>query len=98
MKNSKSLQSIANLHTQPHPLVIHNPTEKQRTVKNIMQKCEDPYLGLLAYRTVSLHHGLASCELMIGRKLRGTVLLLPSLPEKKVKIEQKETAERKKCE
>ena len=42
-------------------------------------KNEDPYLGLLAYRTTGLHSGVSPAELSIGRKLRTTLPALPAL-------------------
>ncbi|KAK3726814.1 hypothetical protein QZH41_019605 [Actinostola sp. cb2023] len=34
------------------------------------KKNDDPYLGLLSYRTSPLHNGLAPCELLMSRQLR----------------------------
>ena len=66
-----------------------------RTVKNIMEKSEDPFLGLLAYRTAPLHNGLTPSELVMGRNLRTTLPILPSVLEKRVDDEDRETAERR---
>jgi len=49
-----------------------------RTVKEILKKSDDPYLGLLSYRTSPLQNGLAPCELLMSRQLRTQ---LPTLPE-----------------
>ena len=38
-----------------------------RTVKEILKKIEDPYLGLLSYRSTPLQNGLAPCELLMSR-------------------------------
>jgi hypothetical protein len=48
-----------------------------QTVKNIMKKEGDPYMGLMAYRSSPLENGLSPAELLMGRRLRTTV---PSLP------------------
>ena len=52
-----------------------------------MKKNEDPYLGLLAYRSTPLENGYSPMELLIGRKLRTTVpvigcKLVPKLPDR----------------
>lgn len=49
-----------------------------RTVKDILKKNDDPYLGFLAYRTAPLHNGLAPCELLMNRQLRTQ---LPTFPD-----------------
>ena len=49
-----------------------------RTVKDILKKNDDLYIGLLAYRTAPLHDGLASCELLMRRQLRTQ---LPTSPD-----------------
>lgn len=57
-----------------------------QTIKNMLKKESDPYLALLAYRT-SPQFGLYSpAELLMGRKLRTTVVthpdeLMPRLPD-----------------
>ena len=57
-----------------------------RTVKAMLVKNDDPYLALLTYRSTPLENGYSPAELLMGRKLRTTVpvvptQLLPSLPE-----------------
>ena len=49
------------------------------TAKDLMNKSEDPYLALLSYRSTPLHNGYTPAELLMGRKLRFT---LPLVPEK----------------
>lgn len=44
-----------------------------QTVKNILKKNDDPYLGLLAYRSTPLHNGLSPSQLLMGRHLRTTL-------------------------
>ncbi len=50
-----------------------------RTIKEILKKNKDPYLALLSYRTTPLQNGLSPSELLMGRKLR---TLLPIIPSK----------------
>ena len=47
-----------------------------KTIKNILKKSTDPYLGLLAYRTSPIHGGLSPAELLMGRRLRNSVVQL----------------------
>ena len=56
-----------------------------KTIKSILNKSENPYLGLLAYRTTALQNGYSPSQLLMGRKLRSTVPQLqthfsPKLP------------------
>ena len=49
-----------------------------RTVKEMLKKCDDPYLAMLIYRSTPLHNGFSPAELLMGRKLRTTLPILPS--------------------
>ena len=56
-----------------------------RTIKNIIDKTADQYLGLLAYRSTLLHNGYSPSEFLMNRRLRTTVPTLgynlhPSVP------------------
>ena len=56
-----------------------------RTVKNLLEKGDDPYIALMAYRFTPLENGYSPSELLMGRKLRTTIpmiteQLLPSIP------------------
>jgi len=44
-----------------------------KTIKAILEKSEDPYLGLLAYRTSPINGGFSPSQLLMNRKLRTDV-------------------------
>ena len=44
-----------------------------QTLKNIMEKSDDPYLGLLSHRTMPLSFGISPGELLLNRKLSTTL-------------------------
>ena len=44
-----------------------------QTLKNIMEKSNDPYLGLLSHRTTPLSFGISPGELLMNRKLSTTL-------------------------
>ncbi|KAE8737488.1 hypothetical protein FOCC_FOCC017048 [Frankliniella occidentalis] len=63
-------------------LVTMNPHHSQsngqaeaavKAVKNIIKKEDDPFQGLLAYRTAPTESGYSPAELLMGRRLRTTV-------------------------
>lgn len=49
-----------------------------RTVKRLLQKESDPYLALMTYRATPLSNGHSPAELLMGRRLRTTVPIIPS--------------------
>ena len=49
-----------------------------RTVKTMLRKCADPYLAMLIYRSTPLQNGYSPGELLMGRKLRTTLPILPN--------------------
>ena len=48
-----------------------------RTVKTLLRKNEDIQLALLSYRSTPLQNGMAPCELLMGRRLRTQLPVLP---------------------
>ena len=56
-----------------------------RTIKDLLNKSDDPYLAILAYRSTPLENGYSPAELLMGRKLRTTIpttlqAMKPQLP------------------
>lgn len=49
-----------------------------RTIKNLLKKSSDPYLALMAYQTSPLANGYSPAELLMGRKIRTLVPVIPS--------------------
>ena len=67
-----------------------------KTVKNILKKEQDPTKALLAYRSTPLASGYSPAELLMGRKIKSTIPiipqhLIPQLPN------QNSSKKRKKC-
>ena len=75
------------VHTTSSPKYPQSNGEAERavkTVKGLLNKAEDPYLTLLAYRATPLQNGFSPAELLIGRRLRSTVPMIPLLREPRV--------------
>ena len=49
-----------------------------KTVKGLLNKNDDPYLALLAYRSTPLENGYSPAQLLMGRNLRNSVPVLPN--------------------
>ena len=56
-----------------------------QTLKQIMEKSEDPYLGLLSYRNTPLSFGRSPAELLMNRRLNTT---LPDLLNQNMMLEK----------
>lgn len=81
-------------HVTSSPVYPQGNGEVERavqTAKNILKKNENPYLGLLAYRSAPLRNGLTPAELLMSRKLKTR---LPATPEvfKPTEVDRKEVA------
>ena len=50
-----------------------------QTVKHLLTKSDEPQAALLAYRSTPLENGYSPAEILMGRKLRTT---LPVVPDK----------------
>ena len=71
-----------------------------KTIKAMLDKCSDPYLGLLAYRTTPLENGYSPAELLMGRKLQSTLpviksLLMPKAPPFEPLMQKEENFKRR---
>jgi len=70
-----------------------------KIAKKIIKKCDDVFIGLLAYRTTKLENGFSPAELMFSRKIRSR---LPTLSKdlgtfkehKKIALKEKERKEK----
>ena len=49
-----------------------------QTAKALLKKASDPYIALLTYRSTPLQSGHSPAELLMGRKLRSTLPILPT--------------------
>jgi len=48
-----------------------------KTIKDLLSKADDPYKALLEYRKTPLSNGYSPGELSMGRKLQGSLPMLP---------------------
>ena len=78
----KFLDAYGFTHVTSSPRYPQSNREKERavqTVKALLEKASDPYNALLTYRSTSLRSGHSPAELLMGRKLRWTLPILPTL-------------------
>ena len=82
--------------SSPHYPAANGEAERTvRTVKEMLKKNTDHYSALLTYRTTPLQNGLSPAELLMGRKLRTSLPMLPSKLASNIQKETVEEAERK---
>ncbi|KAK7106117.1 hypothetical protein V1264_017410 [Littorina saxatilis] len=71
-----------------------------QTVKLLLKKNKDPYLALLMYRSTPLQNGLSPSQLLMGRKLKTLVPVLPNTLKPQTpdhdSVKAKETASKEK--
>ena len=90
-------------HITSSPLYPQANGEVERavqTAKNILRKNANPHLGLLAYRSAPLANGLTPSEILMGRRLRNKLPLVPEnlrprkIDQKKLQKKEQEYRER----
>lgn len=78
---SKFKEEFGFMHITSSPRFPQSNGEVERavqTVKNLLKKASDPYKALMAYCATPLISGLSPAELLMGRKIRTTVPILPT--------------------
>ena len=78
----KFAQESGFVHTTSSPKYPQSNGEAERAVKTckgLLKKAVDPYMALLAYRSTPLQNGYSPAELLMNRKLRTTVPMVPAL-------------------
>ena len=77
---SKFAKAYDFIHTTSSPRYPQSNGEAERavrTIKALLKKADDPPLALLAYRSTPLKNGYSPAELLMCRKLRTTVPVVP---------------------
>jgi len=73
------LYGFAHITSSPgHPSGNGEAERAVRTVKQLLKGAKDPYLALLSYRSSPIKNGYSPAELLMGRKLRTTVPMVPA--------------------
>lgn len=71
--------SFRHVTTSPHFQQSNGEAERAvRTTKMILKKSSDLYLALMAYHATPLANGYSPTELLIGRRIKTTVHVIPS--------------------
>ena len=84
---SKFAKSYDFVHTTSSPTYPQSNGEAKRavrTIKALLKKADDPLLALLAYRSTPLKNGYSPAELLMCRRLRTTVPVVPELLQPKM--------------
>ena len=103
--NSQTSQKITSLSIQPSsPKFPQSNGEAERAVcKTLLQKADDPYAALLAYRSTPVCCGYSPAELLMNRQLHSTVPIAPTqlqpvIPDYSKLKEREETMREKQTE
>ena len=94
------------VHTTSSPKFPQSNGEAERavrTIKTLLQKADDPYAALLAYRSTPVRCGYSPAELLMNRQLRSTVPIAPTqlqpmVPDYSKLKEREETMREKQTE
>ena len=55
-----------------------------QTVKSMLNKATDPYLGLLSYQATPIANGYSPAELLMGRKLCSIIPMIPEMYKRNI--------------
>ena len=103
MEFAKFKQDYGFDHLTSSPRFPQSNGEAERavqTVKNLLEKDDDPYVALLVYRTTPLQIGFSPAELLMSRKLRTTIPTTkesrkPQIPNEKIIRERDENSKKR---
>ena len=85
-------------HVTSSPLYPQSNGEAERavrTMKSLLKKNTDPYLAILSYRATPLQNGLTPSELLMSRKLKTQLPVLPGTLMAKPNLEVREQVMRR---